>query len=177
MIIGQLNVAPNENWTGWSKEDGTEAQIVCKQGQQVWNFITQNKASEVSKNMYSSELTFTSDLMNSYAWDTAIVFIQTFGAEENSSTYACQSATLYYDSEPKKTAMNILESTNKVDMQCNIFDMAGNAWEWSTETHISSDLPCGLRSCEYGYDYTCTRYGLFKDYAYYTSSFRPILYL
>ena len=38
--------------------------------------------------MYGSEAKVTSDLINSYAWDTAIVFIQECGTENNSSTYS-----------------------------------------------------------------------------------------
>ena len=50
--------------------------MVCKSEQEVWNNITQPKASEVSRNMYGSEAKVTSDLINSYAWDTALVFVQ-----------------------------------------------------------------------------------------------------
>ena len=111
----------NRNWTG------TNIQVVCKAGQEVWNYITQPKASEVSRNMYGSEAKVTSDLINSYAWDTAIVFVQKCGTERNSSTYSytcgCSSTST---SEPQTTGTNILEATNKVDKQCNIFDMAGN---------------------------------------------------
>ena len=101
--------------------------MVCKSGQEVWNYITQPKASEVSRNMYGSEAKVTSDLINSYAWDTAIVFIQKCGTESNSSTYSYtygQSSTS--TSEPQTTGTNILKATSKVDKQCNIFDMAGN---------------------------------------------------
>ena len=111
----------NGKWTG------TNIQVVCKAGQEVWNYITQPKASEVSRNMYGSEAKVTSDLINSYAWDTAMVFVQKCGTERNSSTYSytcgCSSTST---SEPQTTGTNILEATNKGDKQCNIFDMAGN---------------------------------------------------
>jgi len=41
----------------------------------LWNDVSQIAAKEASVNSYS---TVTSDLMNSYAWDTAIVYIQNF---------------------------------------------------------------------------------------------------
>ena len=78
--------------------------------------------------MYGSEAKVTSDLINSYAWDTAIVFIQKCGTENNSSTYsktAGLSSTSTRDA-PQTTGTTILKATNKVDKQCNIFDMAGN---------------------------------------------------
>ena len=155
--------------------------MVCKSGQEVWNYITQPKASEVSRNMYGSEAKVTSDLINSYAWDTAIVFIQKCGTESNSSTYSYtvgESSTS--TSEPQATGTNILKATNKIDKQCNIFDMAGNCFEWTTETSSYSGMPCVGRGdfFSYGND-GCTSYR-FDDHtssAYSDRSFRPLLYL
>ena len=45
----------------------------------LWNFITQIDASKVAINTYADSTSVKSDLMNSYAWDTAIVFIQECG--------------------------------------------------------------------------------------------------
>ena len=165
----------NRNWTG------TNIQVVCKAGQEVWNYITQPKASEVSRNMYESESKVTSDLINSYAWDTAIVFIQKCGTESNSLTYS-QTAGLSSTStsEPQTTGTNILNATKKVDKQCNIFDMAGNCSEWTTETSSVSNRPCVYRGGDYSvsYIYTSSR----NDYyvipnSRSTYSFRPLLYL
>ena len=118
------NTNKETNWTGYT---GDNIKLVCKKEQQVWNYVTQNKASELSRDMYKSEAKVTSDLINSYAWDTAIVFIQKCGTESNSSTYSYtvgQSSTS--TSAPQTTGTNILSATSKVDKQCNIFDMAGN---------------------------------------------------
>ena len=164
----------NRNWTG------TNIQVVCKAGQEVWNYITQPKASEVSRNMYESESKVTSDLINSYAWDTAIVFIQKCGTESNSLTYS-QTAGLSSTStsEPQTTGTNILNATKKVDKQCNIFDMAGNCWEWTTETCSSSSDPCVNRGGFYSGSsvYTSYRYNYRLSSAYSYLSFRPLLYL
>ena len=163
----------NRSWIG------TNIQVVCKAGQEVWNYITQPKASEVSRDMYKGNK-FTSDLINSYAWDTAIVFIQTFGTESNSVTYSYQVGLSTDTSKPSTTGTGILSNTNKVDKQCNIFDMAGNTLEWTTETSSISDGPCVFRGGNFGNSrlYTSSR----PDYI--TSSagssygsFRPLLYL
>ena len=74
----------NSNKTNWTGYTGDNIKLVCKKEQQVWNYVTQNKASELSRDMYGSEAKVTSDLINSYAWDTAIVFIQECGTENNS---------------------------------------------------------------------------------------------
>ena len=162
---------------------GTNMQLVCKSGEQVYNYVKQLKAAELSRNMYISE-TFTSDLINSYAWDTAIVFIQKFGEETNSSTY---SKTMGYSAisqdGPQMTGTNILYETEKIDKQCNIFDMAGNTYEWSTESHSYFRYPCVYRG---GYYYDmgsspCTRHDSFRSDVEWAASsreisFRPILY-
>ena len=160
----------NRNWTE------TNIQVVCKAGQEVWNNVTQPKASELSKNMYGSEAKVTSDLINSYAWETAIVFIQKCGTESNSSTY---SRTIGYSADLQTTGTTILDATNKVDKQCNIFDMAGNCYEWTTETFRNSNDPCIFR----GGNYTGSgRYPSYRGYsltsdATISDSFRPLLYL
>ena len=159
---------------------GDNGFVVCKSGQEVWNNVTQPKASELSKNMYGSEAKVTSDLINSYAWDTAILFIQKCGTESNSSTYsytAGQSSTSI--SAPQTTGTNILKATSKVDKQCNIFDMAGNCREWTTETQSPSSFPCVGRGGYYNGDYLYTshRNGYDASYAFSHGSFRPLLYL
>ena len=165
------------NWTGYT---GDNIKLVCKKEQQVWNYVTQNKASELSRNMYGSEAKVTSDLINSYAWDTAIVFIQKCGTESNSSTYSYTAGlSLTSKSEPQTTGTNILNATKKVDKQCNIFDMAGNCFEWTTETSSDSFGPCVGRGDFFSYGDGCTSY----RFTYSTSgalsncSFRPLLYL
>ena len=165
------------NWTGYT---GDNIKLVCKKEQQVWNYVTQNKASELSRDMYKSESKVKSDLINSYAWDTAIVFIQKCGTESNSSTYSKtdgQSSTS--TREPQTTGTNILKATNKVDKQCNIFDMAGNCSEWTTETHSNSNYPCVGRGGNYddSYSFTSSRNLYTTSAADSDISFRPLLYL
>ena len=165
------------NWTGYT---GDNIKLVCKKEQQVWNYVTQNKASELSRDMYKSEAKVTSDLINSYAWDTAIVFIQKCGTESNSSTYSYtvgQSSTSTI--APQTTGTNILSATSKVDKQCNIFDMAGNCFEWTTETHSDSYAPCVSRGGNYSYRNYYTSYRGYSNTSRAESifSFRPLLYL
>ena len=166
------------NWTGYT---GDNIKLVCKKEQQVWNYVTQNKASELSRDMYKSEAKVTSDLINSYAWDTAIVFIQKCGTESNSSTYSYTvGESSRSTSAPQTTGTNILKATNKVDKQCNIFDMAGNCREMTTETFSISDIPCVSRGGCYNDNsrsYTSDRNYGDTSGAYSAYSFRPLLYL
>ena len=173
--VSTSNSNKETNWTGYT---GDNIKLVCKKEQQVWNYVTQNKASELSRDMYKSESKVKSDLINSYAWDTAIVFIQKCGTESNRSTYSYtlgESST----SAPQTTGTNILKATNKVDKQCNIFDMAGNCSEWTTETYRNSNFPCVSRGGLYCISnaYTSTRCGNITSNAGSGGSFRPLLYL
>ena len=175
--VSTSNSNKETNWTGYT---GDNIKLVCKKEQQVWNYVTQNKASELSRDMYGSEAKVTSDLINSYAWDTAIVFIQKCGTESNSSTYSYTvGESSRSTSAPQTTGTNILKATNKIDKQCNIFDMAGNCFEWTTETCSVSSHPCVSRGGVYNNSIRCTS----NRYTYDTScanslfSFRPLLYL
>ena len=116
---------------------------------QLWNFVKQTAASDASKLMYqeTENLGYYSELVNSYAWDTAIIFIQTYS--EN-TTYASQQS-LYEDTTTKQPA-NTGErgsdaeiGANTTDKVCNIYDMASNEYEWTTETYLNYDYPCVYR--------------------------------
>ena len=137
-----------------SSGTSTEGTLVCKANQVPYNWITQPDASSKCQNMYPdgySTGTFSSDLINSYAWDTAIIFIQTFGTKSNSSTYASTAGKSSTDtSAPQTTGTNILNATSALDEQLNIYDMAGNCWEWSSETCRRTIWPCVYRGS--GYD-------------------------
>ena len=177
--VSTSNSNNETNWTGYT---GDNIKLVCKKEQQVWNYVTQNKASKLSRDMYGSEAKVTSDLINSYAWDTAIVFIHKCGTENNSSTYSkTVGLSSTSTSTPQTTGTNILKATSKVDKQCNIFDMAGNCCEWTTETESEFYNPCVVRGGVYrgssSVDCTSLRANNLTSDARSISSFRPLLYL
>ena len=119
--------------------------------------------------MYSDDSNFTSDLMNSYAWDTAIVFLQTFG---NNNTYSRKTSV---NSSLANTGTN---NTETKDVECNIYDMASNVGEWTTETYTNSSYPCTDRGGYY-YDsngYTSSRSNGSTTYSDDSLGFRPLLY-
>ena len=97
---------------------------VYKQGQYVYNFVTQSEATTLSRNMYKDK-NFTSDLVNSYAWDTTIVWIQEFSEDKNYSTKNIREGRI-------QTGI-LKDGSNSKDVRCNIYNMAGNTTEWTTE--------------------------------------------
>ncbi len=109
-----------------ASESGTT--IACKAGQTVYTDMTQPTASDKSKEMYVDGYatgTYSSDLANSYAWDTAIVFFQTF-EEANFANLTCDDVG---STELANTG------SNPNDKFCNIYDMVASVSEWTTETN------------------------------------------
>jgi len=118
-----------------AKEDAL-TQITEKETDQIYNYVTQIQAAQLAQNMYNSSK-FTSDLINSYAWDRAIIFIQ-----------KCTTQTNYANQTSLNTG-SLAQIGTTADKQCNIFDMASNVYEWTTETSHNSDYPCGFRGGNY----------------------------
>ena len=56
--VSTSNNNEEANWTGYT---GDNIKLVCKKEQQVWNYVTQNKASEKSRDMNKREAKVTSD--------------------------------------------------------------------------------------------------------------------
>ena len=116
---------------------GTTSKITSKYNQTVLTKMTQPNAAKLSREMYgeikeNNELVYASDLINSYAWDTAIIFIQTYATGEDANDYANQN-----------------KSVTGTDKYCNIWNMSGNAMEWTTEystySYDSHLGPCVIR--------------------------------
>jgi len=154
----------------------------------LWNWITQPNAATAARKMYPKSTDesvvdeYYSDLCNSYAWDTAIIFIQAYSGN---NTYANKTPT-YTDTsspyQPANTGERGTDSTigaNTTDKVCNIYDMASNAYEWTTETSASLETPCVSRGC--GFYSTSTyvkgRGSVKNTHSVYASSFRTLIYV
>ncbi len=146
--------------------------VTIKGTDQVYNYVTQIQAAQLSQNMYNSNK-FTSDLMNSYAWDTAILFLQTFG-EDKYSIKKNVNASLATTGTNDTT-----KYTGTQDVQCNVYDMASNIYEWTTETTGDSYNPCVYRggSCYNDYGYASFRGDYTTSGSNASAGFRPILFV
>ena len=149
--------------------------MVCKTGVYPYNLVNQSDASKLCQNMYSDTSNFTSDLINSYAWDTALVFIQKFSGDSNYSIQVGKNTK----NALQKCGDSILASDNSKDVRCNVFDMAGNLYERSTETYCNMSNPCISRGGHWIIDYyhAYERTGLEVQHSDMNNAFRPILYL
>ena len=153
--------------------------LTCKNDVFPYSYVNQIDASNLCQNMYKSSK-FESDLINSYAWDTAIVFIQEFSGDTNYSMQYGENTTKTVQ-KCGTSVLSIISNEDKVqDERCNIYDMAGNTFEWTTETDYVSGYPCTYRggnNLSGYYSYTSYRYPYTTSGSYFDYSFRPILYL
>ena len=140
--IGRYEAGDATAVTSQHSSSGTTKPVTCKSGVYPYSYVTQLQASSLAQGMYTSS-NFDSDLINSYAWDTAIVFIQTFSGDTDYSRQISLQSTLAKCGEAT-------DGTNK-DIRCNIYDMAGNTFEWSTETVSNASNPCVFRGDSYYY--------------------------
>ena len=152
-------------------------QITIKASDYVYNYVTQPQAATLARNMYGEDKKFTSDLINSYAWDTAIVFLQTFDNRTDKTKPYSRQNSLNTSLAPQGT--NHLTDLAKQDKICNIWDMASNVFEWNTETTSDSSYPCVSRGgyCDYSNDFTSIRHSSYTSLAYGRTAFRSALYL
>ena len=160
---------------------GTASKITSKYNQTVLGNITQPNAAKAAREMYgeikeNNKLVYASDLVNSYAWDTAIIFIQTYSVKTDYASHNESNTTKAFTATGKNN-----------DKYCNIFDMSGNASEWTTEYSTNSDgsifNPCVLRGGYYdtdggrAHDCTSDRGSDYTIISYSNLGLRPLLYV
>ena len=154
-----------------TNESNDNNPLVCKAGIYPYTFVTQKQASNLCQNMYNA-MEFESDLINSYAWDTALKFIQTFSTNKN---YANKEMA---QNEIVKCGENF--SGLDKDVECNIYDMAKTPGEWTTETYVYSEKYSTVRGSVHYNTYhrpigrdTSMDNNVSQNYV----SFRPIIYV
>ena len=143
----EMSLANGGYYIARYEASGDSSKIYSKYDQTVLTDIPQPIAASLAREMYgevkeNNELIYASDLVNSYAWDTAIIFIQTYSTETDASSYASKN----------KSTSKANTGTNN-DKYCNIWDMSGNAREWTTEYSTCSNsnyfVPCVIRGGYY----------------------------
>ncbi len=150
-------------------------QIVSKAGELAWTGVTWEKARELSLNMYSENDFFETDLINSYAWDTTCTWLRNTGTNIDDSTDIGNYQN-NNDSQNKIVATGSSENwkTN------NIYDMAGNAWEYTTEEfgeHERYHMGRGGGYWNEGDMYPISSRGQSDDSANLAIGFRVVMYL
>ncbi len=153
----------NKNYPQSKNDISDNIKPVSKKGVQTWNLISQINAKTVSERMYSGEsYGVRSQLVDGTAWDTAVTWMskEYVGIEKNSTNYGnynntptkeitglyaahtysdgWQLATSYGYGKKSIGGRSSLRTeiatglVNEFKLK-NIYDMAGNMYEWTTE--------------------------------------------
>lgn len=140
-------------------EVGKENAIsVIKPNQNPYTNITFGQAYQESRKMYVGNGA-TSYLCSSYAWDTAIKFIQTHSIATDYGNSRENFNENWYDMEVKDQKGNVIKSENegvclrtgKTTAKANVYDMGGNVAEFTTELNPNTLEPVILRGSRYNY--------------------------
>ena len=160
------------NWTGWSNGN-----LAIKQNLQVWNYITLDKAIELSNSFIDNE-TVASSILTSYCYDTTLKWI----SSTNNSFWTNMYEYGNFNNRDKDGLANTGTSSNtKLN---NIYDLVGNVCEWSTEkciddVAIQTNLTAVIKGGHW-HTHSSAIYSRVPTFPYYakdTIGFRIILYL
>ena len=146
------------------------SKCVVKQGNVPTVNVTRDTARGYAKKMKKDyEYGVTTDLLNSYMWDTALKYIDYYTGSSFSTTTGLGNAG-------NKNSGAVASGSYREDIKCNIADMSGNVIEWTTE-YYSSSTPCVYRggSCFNSYA-ACGRGYINTSYSYSDVGFRCALY-
>ena len=114
--------------------------VAIKKGQAPYNFVTIDQAKTLAEEMDTVEgyTKGTTKLCTSYAWDTAINFIQRTNSDYGTNSWEgnYKDTTFSYTDITgiTKTSPDYIMPTGQTTAVSNIYDMGGNVYEWTTET-------------------------------------------
>ena len=140
----------------------TSNTITVKAGQAPYNYIKYTDAKKLAEG-FSTKQGYTSvksKLVSSYAWDTAIAFIQKTNSDygnsseegnyNNSPTFTYTGiADTEKNKQTKANGTSTLIPTGQTTAVNNIYDMGGNVGEWTTESYSNTSNPYTHRGGSY----------------------------
>ncbi len=138
--------------------------ISIKKGQTPYNFISMTDAKSLAESFGTQQnynTAIKTRLVSSYAWDTAIEFMQKsvsdYGMSSPQGNYKDVDDFDYIDitgkKQTKRNGEETLIPTGQTIPVCNIYDMGGNLYEWTTESYSSIFVPRIRRGSSYGGTY------------------------
>ncbi len=158
---------------------------VVKYNQTPYASITWSTAYGLAKKIITNSEA-TSYLCSSYAWDTAVNFIQNNSTAKNYATSIEGFNGNWNPQEVKDPSGNVIKpagtsqqlNTGLTTQFCNIFDMGGNEAEFTTELNPGTSETVVLRGGSYYYDGPAGyRWDNLSGHAYIDYGFRATLFL
>ena len=174
-----------------SASSSTSNTITIKAKQAPYNYIKYTDAKALAEGFGTKQnyKNVKTKLVSSYAWDTAIAFIQKTVSNYGSSSPQGNYSDTTFDytdittgaSKTKAKNRGTLVPTGQTTGVCNIYDMGGNVTEWTTESHSRPrDYPYTPRGSKYNDSFAASagdRSYSSSDYAYGNIGFRATLFL
>ncbi len=164
--IGRYEAGDKES-TGTTKatfrtsSSDTSNSVTIKADQVPYNYVTRTQAVSLAEGFATKQgYKAKTKLVSSYAWDTTIAFIEktvnNYGSSSSQGNYSNTSVTykdITDESKPEKTKAensSLLVATGQTTPVCNIYDMGGNVFQWTTESFSDPIFPYVFRGgCYY----------------------------
>ena len=139
-----------------SSNDVTKT-VTIKANQAPYNYVTRTQAVSLAEGFATKQgYKAKTKLVSSYAWDTTIAFLQKVNSDYGSSSEEgnYKNTTFSYTditgaSQTKASNSQVLVPTGQTTPVCNIYDMGGNVWEWTTESCSDTSSPYARRGGYY----------------------------
>ena len=188
--IGRYEAGDKENTeakTLRSSNDVTKT-VTIKANQAPYNYVTRTQAVSLAEGFATKQgYKAKTKLVSSYAWDTTIAFLQKVNSDYGSSSEEgnYKNITFSYTditgaSQTKASGSEVLVPTGQTTPVCNIYDMGGNVWEWTTESFSDTGGPYARRGGSYNSLFATYPAGYrrnISDDAYAVNGFRLTLFM